>query len=88
MLILALLSVPVSLFSLLNEIAALGLLRGDHYVEPSARPLPEQAQLVDRIVFPALPGELWIILWLLIKGAKVPELPTRPRGAALDPGAA
>jgi len=33
--------------------------------------LPDLLSVVNRIVFPALLGELWIILWLLIKGARV-----------------
>ena len=32
---------------------------------------PELSALMNRIAFPALMGELWIMLWLLIKGAKV-----------------
>ncbi|HYL11319.1 MAG TPA: DUF4386 domain-containing protein [Candidatus Acidoferrales bacterium] len=32
--------------------------------------LPRYANLVSRVVLPALLGELWIWLWLLIKGAK------------------
>jgi hypothetical protein len=43
---------------------------------------PEHAPLVDRILFPALLGELWIMLWLLIKGAKVPDLAMRAGAAA------
>ena len=34
---------------------------------------PDYAPLVDRVLFPALLGELWIMLWLVIKGAKVPD---------------
>ena len=33
--------------------------------------LPSSARLVALIVFPTLFGELWIILWLLIKGIKI-----------------
>jgi len=33
--------------------------------------LPSYAIVVSRAVLPALLGELWIMLWLLIKGAKV-----------------
>lgn len=36
--------------------------------------LPDHANVVSRITFPALFGELAIILWLLIKGAKVQPL--------------
>jgi len=34
--------------------------------------LPSYAGIVAQWTFPALFGELWIMLWLLIKGAKVP----------------
>ncbi|PYX00171.1 MAG: DUF4386 domain-containing protein [Acidobacteria bacterium] len=34
--------------------------------------LPSYANVVAQWTFPALFGELWIMLWLLIKGAKVP----------------
>jgi len=33
--------------------------------------LPDYASVVSRAILPALTGELWIALWLLIKGAKV-----------------
>jgi hypothetical protein len=33
--------------------------------------LPSYSSLVERFAFPAQFGELWIMLWLLIKGAKV-----------------
>jgi hypothetical protein len=36
--------------------------------------LPSYANVVSRAVLPALLGEVWILLWLLIKGAKVPPL--------------
>ncbi len=36
--------------------------------------LPTYGDVVSRAVFPALLGELWIMLWLLIKGVKVPTL--------------
>jgi hypothetical protein len=36
--------------------------------------LPAYGNLVIRASMPALLGELWILLWLLIKGAKVPPL--------------
>jgi Domain of unknown function (DUF4386) len=36
--------------------------------------LPGYASVVAQWTFPALFGELWIMLWLLIKGAKVPAL--------------
>lgn len=36
--------------------------------------LPGYASVVGQWTFPALFGELWIILWLLIKGAKVKPL--------------
>ncbi len=36
--------------------------------------LPSYANVVFRAILPALLGELWIMLWLLIKGAKVPPL--------------
>jgi hypothetical protein len=36
--------------------------------------LPDYASVVDRAILPALTGELWIALWLLIKGAKVQPL--------------
>lgn len=32
---------------------------------------PEYSALMNRITFPALMGELWIMLWFLIKGARV-----------------
>lgn len=34
--------------------------------------LPEHSEVVSRVLLPALFGELWIMLWLLIRGAKVP----------------
>src|SRR3989475_2003124 len=34
--------------------------------------LPDYASVVAQWTFPALFGELWIMLWLLIRGAKVP----------------
>ena len=138
MVILVLVSIPISLFSLINEISALALLRGSHYVAALGKAqvdalalfllvvrgkalliaqifwglwllpfgllvmrsgflprilgvllivngvaypiasvaalfFPEHAPLVDRVLFPALLGELWIMLWLVIKGAKVPD---------------
>jgi hypothetical protein len=36
--------------------------------------LPSYANVVSRAILPALLGELWIMLWLLIKGAKVQPL--------------
>jgi Domain of unknown function (DUF4386) len=33
--------------------------------------LPQYTGLVDKVMFPAKLGELWIMLWLLIKGAQV-----------------
>lgn len=36
--------------------------------------LPSYANVVFLATLPALLGELWIVLWLLIKGAKVPPL--------------
>jgi len=33
--------------------------------------LPDYASVVDRAMLPAVLGEFWIMLWLLIKGAKV-----------------
>jgi hypothetical protein len=36
--------------------------------------LPDYASVLDRAILPALTGELWIALWLLIKGAKVQPL--------------
>jgi len=39
--------------------------------------LPSYANVVSRAILPALLGELWIMLWLLIKGANV-----QPRTAA------
>jgi hypothetical protein len=36
--------------------------------------LPEYASVISRAILPALTGELWIALWLLIKGAKVQPL--------------
>ncbi len=36
--------------------------------------LPDYASVVDRAVLPAVFGEIWIMLWLLIKGAKVQPL--------------
>jgi len=36
--------------------------------------LPSYANVVSRAILPALLGELWIMLWLLIKGAKVSPL--------------
>jgi hypothetical protein len=36
--------------------------------------LPDYASVVSRAILPALTGELWIALWLLIKGAKVQPL--------------
>ncbi len=36
--------------------------------------LPSYGNLVSRATLPALFGELWIMLWLLIKGAKVQRL--------------
>lgn len=38
--------------------------------------LPSYANVVFRALFPALLGELWIILWLLIKGVNVERLAT------------
>ena len=39
--------------------------------------LPSYANIVARVVMPTLLGELWIMLWLLIRGARV-----QPSGAA------
>jgi hypothetical protein len=36
--------------------------------------LPDYASVLERAILPALTGELWIGLWLLIKGAKVQPL--------------
>lgn len=36
--------------------------------------LPDYASVVDRAILPAVLGEFWIMLWLLIKGAKVQPL--------------
>jgi hypothetical protein len=36
--------------------------------------LPDYLSVVERIAFPALLGELWIMLWLLIMGARVRTL--------------
>jgi len=36
--------------------------------------LPDYASVVHRAVLPAVFGEIWIMLWLLIKGAKVQPL--------------
>jgi hypothetical protein len=36
--------------------------------------LPNYANVVSRAILPALLGELWIMLWLLIKGARVQPL--------------
>lgn len=36
--------------------------------------LPSYANVVFRAILPALLGELWIMLWLLIKGVKVQPL--------------
>jgi hypothetical protein len=40
--------------------------------------LPSYSNVVSRAISPALTGELWIMLWLLIKGAKVPSLASAP----------
>ena len=37
--------------------------------------LPAYGSVLFRASLPALLGELWIMLWLLIKGAKVEPLP-------------
>lgn len=44
------------------------------YVVPSVTSLllPDYANAVSRAMFPTLLGELWIMLWLLIKGVKTP----------------
>ncbi|HEX6189724.1 MAG TPA: DUF4386 domain-containing protein [Pyrinomonadaceae bacterium] len=39
--------------------------------------LPSYANIVSRVVMPTLLGELWIMLWLLIRGARM-----QPSGAA------
>jgi len=49
---------------------------------------PSYTSLVSRTTFPALLGELWILLWLLIKGAgghRSVELPARPVGLSALP---
>ena len=40
--------------------------------------LPDYAAAVERVALPAQFGELWIMLWLLIKGAKVETVATAP----------
>lgn len=142
MVILVLVSIPLSLVSVLSELAALSLVRGAEYLEVFSRSqldalallflvirgkailfaqifwglwlipfgmlvirsgfiprvlgillilnglaypvmsltglfFPEYASLVDRIAFPALLGELWIMLWLIVKGARFE--PVAPR---------
>lgn len=136
MVILVLVSIPISLFSVLNELAALTMAGGADYLSVFDQPqldafalfflgvrgkalviaqifwglwllpygllvmrsgffprilgvlliingvaypvlsltslfFPDSFELVNRIAFPALLGELWMMLWLLIKGAKV-----------------
>ena len=39
--------------------------------------LPSYAKVISLIVLPTLLGELWIILWLLIKGVKVNQAPVQ-----------
>jgi len=39
--------------------------------------LPSYAKVISLIVLPTLLGELWIILWLLIKGVKVNQVPVQ-----------
>lgn len=145
MVILALVSVPIALFSILNELGALVLIRGGDalsvfdeaqvdalawlllvlrgkalliaqifwglwlfpfgllvmrshflprilgvllivngvaYLVQTAASLffPGAAPLVGRIVFPALLGEIWIMLWLLLRGAR--PAPSREQLAA------
>lgn len=43
--------------------------------------LPGYASVVSGAIKPALLGELWIMLWLLIKGAKVPSLAAAELGS-------
>ena len=39
--------------------------------------LPSYAKVISLIVLPTLLGELWIILWLLIKGVKMNQVPVQ-----------
>lgn len=43
---------------------------------------PDYTPVVSRAVMPALMGELWILLWLLFKGANVDALERQPAAAA------
>ena len=45
--------------------------------------LPQYEQMVSNIAFPALFGEIWLMLWLVIKGANPP-----PSSAAILSSAA
>jgi hypothetical protein len=155
MVILVLVSIPVSLFSLLNELGALALIRGSDYlavfsgeqvdalaylllvirgqalqiaqifwglwlipfgllvmrsgflprilgmlliVNGIAYPIlsltslffPDYRAVAGRILFPALLGELSIMLWLLIRGARIVSLPAaeQPDTTAVAPAEA
>jgi hypothetical protein len=78
MVILFALSVPISYLNALNDIAALFLVRGGAFLsgfdqrqlDTLALLLPHFAALISRIAFPFLFGEVAIILWLLVVGAR------------------
>ncbi len=57
------------------------IVNGAAYVAISITALlwPLHADVVSRAAFPALLGELWIMLWLLIKGARVQTLAASAR---------
>jgi hypothetical protein len=59
------------------------LVNGCAYVATSLTSLlrPASASAVTRACMPALLGELWVMLWLLAKGAKLP-----PSVTAGEPG--
>lgn len=51
------------------------ILNGVGYVAASMTTLvfPSYASVVARVVMPTLLGELWVMLWFLIKGARMPD---------------
>lgn len=60
------------------------------YVAASATTLlvPGYSAIVSRAVMPTLLGELWIMLWLLIRGARMRAEGAAPRGEGGSPGLA
>jgi hypothetical protein len=79
----ALVSVPIVFVNTLNDLAALVLVSDAEFLSAFASlALPAYGPLVAQVLSPLMFGELPIIFWLLIRGAKEPGTDALAAGPA------